>query len=276
MCSEFISKGESMEISKQKTTQNNEAKQYFSEKAAGYYEEHYKNITSKTVYPSLYLRHQYVLEMLNNKPGKALDIGCGSGAMVRDLLDRGFEIVAADISDNMLEATKKTVCRHSRAKNVNFTVQDIEALTLPSETFDLIICLGVIEYLKTDEFALKEIARVLKSGGCAFISTQNKASIARTAVEIAFAVLPKSIVNKIVVIKQHHCHVPWRLDKQLADAGLQKIDFAYHHFYPMPIPLDRIFKRLAVWLGKKMELWHKKSWAWMFATGYIVKVKKVL
>ena len=109
-------------------TLNTEAQAYFTKKASGYYQEHYGNIKSKTFYPSLYLRHRYTLEMLDGlKPGKALDIGCGSGAMVKELLDRGYTVVAADISKDMLKATKKTVKGHPKEKNViQYTQEDIE------------------------------------------------------------------------------------------------------------------------------------------------------
>ena len=256
-------------------TENVEAQEYFSSKASQYYSEHYEDINSKTRYPSLYLRHQYVLKMVEQKDGKALDIGCGSGAMVRDLLDRGYTITAADISQDMLDATSKTVSDHPRKEGVTYTLQDIEKMNLSSETFDLIICTGVIEYLKTDDNAIKELARVLKPGGVAFISTQNKASLIRIFEEALYFVLPTRLKNKIVTVKQHHCHVPWKLDQMLKSAGLERVDFAYHHFYPIPIPFDRLVPRFCVWAGKKMERWHKKGFAWMLSTGYVTKVRKI-
>ncbi len=257
-------------------TQNIEAKEYFSAKAANYYFEHYGDVNSKTHYPSLYFRHIYTLNMFGStKKAKALDIGCGSGAMVRELLNRGYDVVAADISQNMLDATRKTVGKHPRASYVKYTIQDIEDLDFGSGSFDLIICTGVIEYLKTDDNALRELSRVLKPGGVAIISTQNKASFARTLLEGLFLIIPTWLKNHIVTIKQHHCHVPWKLDRALAQVGLMKEDFAYHHFYPIPIPFDRVFPRFCVWAGKKMERWSRSRYAWMAATGYVVKVRKL-
>jgi len=256
-------------------TDNTEAQEYFTQKSADYYRYHYEDITSKTKYPSLYLRHRYTLEMLGNtKGGKALDIGCGSGAMARELLDRGFDVTAADISQGMLDATRKTTAKHPRAKHITFTQQDIEHLTLPDNTFDVIICTGVIEYLKSDDKACAELARVLKPGGVAFVSTQNRASLARFFEEALFLIIPRRLKNKIVTVKQHRTHTPWQLDREMRRVGLTKEDFAYHHFYPLPIPLDRIFPRFCVWAGKQMERWHKKAWAWTLATGFVVQYRK--
>lgn len=259
-------------------TRNIEAKQYFSKKAAQYYQEHYQDITSKTSYPALYLRHQYILEMVpEQKRGRnrALDIGCGSGVMVRDLLTRGYAVVAADISREMLKATRKTVAGHPRATRVKYTQQDIEKMRLPNNAFDLIICSGVIEYLKEDDNALREIARVLKRGGVAFISIQNKVALPRALIEFLFLVVPTSWKDRIVTVKQHRCHVPWTLDKKLKQLGLKKAGFAYFHFYPFFIPFDHVFPRFSVWAGKKMERWSKSKLGWLGATGYVVKVRKV-
>ncbi len=257
-------------------TENVEAQEYFTEKSADYYRTHYEDITSKTHYPSLYLRHRYTLEMIGNtKNGKALDIGCGSGAMTRELLDRGFTVTAADISQGMLDATKKTTSGHPRAKHITFRQEDIEQLSLPDNAFDVLICTGVIEYLKSDQKACAEIARVLKPGGIAFVSTQNKASLVRFFEETLFLIIPTWLKHKLVTVKQHRTHTPWQLDRDMKRVGLVKQDFAYHHFYPLPIPLDRLFPRFCVWAGKKMERWHKKNWAWMLATGFVVKYEKV-
>jgi len=256
-------------------TQNIEAQDYFSIEAKNYYARHYENINSETSYPSLYLRHQYVLKMLDPiKNGKALDIGCGSGAMVRDLLNRGYDVVAADISKDMLNATRNTVKTHPRAAHVRYSIQDIEKLSFASETFDLIICTGVIEYLKSDDNALGELARVLKPNSIALISTQNKVSLVRVIEEFFWQISPIWLKRRIFTFKQHHCHTPWKLDRALAKVGLVKEDFAYHHFYPIPIPFDRLVPRFCVWAGKKMERWSKSKYAWMVATGYLVKVRK--
>ena len=260
------------------TVRNEEAKEYFSEASKNYYEKHYQDINSKTWYPSLYLRHLYTLDMIDvpvENHGLALDIGCGSGAMVRDLLSLGFNVFASDISPGMLEATKETIKEHPRKDFVVFDEEDIEDMSYPDNSFDVIVCLGVIEYLQNDRNAFKEIARVLKPGGIALVSSQNKASFIRFFEEAALTILPSSIKSKLFTLQQHKCHVPWRLDKQLLKVGLKKEDTAYHHFYPVPIPFDRISKRFCVWAGKKMERYSRSKYGWMISTGFVTKYRKI-
>src|SRR3989338_2090579 len=91
-----------------------EALGYFDGKAFEYHSMHYEDLDNKKKYPVLYIRHCYTLKMIVEKRGKALDIGCGSGEMVKDLLDMGFTVHASDFSSNMLEATKKLLKGHSR------------------------------------------------------------------------------------------------------------------------------------------------------------------
>jgi len=55
-------------------------------------------------------------------------------------------------------------------KNKNVDCQaNITELPLPQKTFDIIICSHVLEHIANDDFALKELYRLLRSGGEAII-----------------------------------------------------------------------------------------------------------
>ena len=49
-------------------------KQFWSASAEVYFEELYKDVKE---YPSLLLRHRYILDLVDSTGGKVLDIGCG-------------------------------------------------------------------------------------------------------------------------------------------------------------------------------------------------------
>ena len=155
-------------------------------------------------------------------------------------------------------------------------VADCRHLPYPDDSADALRSSHMVEHLtkpELQEFA-EECFRVLKPGGIAFISTQNKVSLVRLFEELFYAIAPTWLKNKVVTVKQHHCHAPWELSRELAAVGLMKEDFAFHHFYPVPIPFDRLVPRFCVWAGKKMERWSKSRYAWMAATGYVIKVRK--
>ncbi len=48
---------------------------------------------------------------------------------------------------------------------------DLMHLPIKEESVDTIVCTGVIEHVRMPDTAVKEICRVLKSGGCVFIET---------------------------------------------------------------------------------------------------------
>ncbi len=70
---------------------------------------------------------------------RLLDIACGTGSHALELEKHGYEVVATDISDDML------VFAGAKAKNlssrVRFERQDMRTLDLPPPVFDGVICL---------------------------------------------------------------------------------------------------------------------------------------
>ncbi|MBN1688962.1 MAG: class I SAM-dependent methyltransferase [Candidatus Omnitrophica bacterium] len=82
-----------------------------------------------------------------------LDAGCGTGDDLGGLEQYG-KFLAIDFS-------RKAVSQIPE----NRMQADIIQLPLASEAFDLIICLDVLEHIQEHEKAVKELTRVLKTGG---------------------------------------------------------------------------------------------------------------
>jgi ubiquinone/menaquinone biosynthesis C-methylase UbiE len=123
-----------------------------------------KTLTSQ----NLVSRRRYTLEMIEKRvaPGsKILDVGCGTGHLAGELMRRGYDASGVDFSEGMIGYARQ----HYGAER--FQVADIEHLPFPDNTFDGIVCLGVMEYLSSDEPGLREMWRVLKPGGVAVITT---------------------------------------------------------------------------------------------------------
>jgi len=53
--------------------------------------------------------------------GRVLDIGCGTGAFVYCLAERGYQTVGVDFSSSMLRAARKS----TRAKSIEFVQGDV-------------------------------------------------------------------------------------------------------------------------------------------------------
>ena len=62
-----------------------------------------------------------------------------------------------------------------------FEVQNIEEFATPAERFDGVICLNVIEYLKSPASSFADLAAALRPGGTLVLSAPNRASLVRRA-----------------------------------------------------------------------------------------------
>jgi glycosyltransferase involved in cell wall biosynthesis len=101
---------------------------------------------------------------------RVLEIGAGIGNLTANLIPRTV-YCASDINPQYLDRLDKL--RQSRPYlNVQFTDASLEE-SYPEEEFDTVICLNVIEHLKDDEGALRNIRRRIKRSGRAIILVPN-------------------------------------------------------------------------------------------------------
>ena len=80
------------------------------------------------------------------KPGRAIDLGCGTGANALYLAQNGFEVTGVDYAEAAIEKAQ------ARAKEagaqVNFLVDDLTNLCHVSGTFDFLLDYGVLDDLR--------------------------------------------------------------------------------------------------------------------------------
>ena len=109
-----------------------------------------------------------VLSLVPDVQGKAvLDAGCGPGYYAEALLERGAILTAFDVTSKMVEITRERVgdradvFRHDIMQPFHFA---------DDNTYDLIICPLVLDYIEDWQPVLEEFHRVLKVGGMVIIS----------------------------------------------------------------------------------------------------------
>ena len=154
-------------------------KAFFDSVSEQYYERHYGALDKRRRYPSQFIRHQRILELvddLGDKPGHVLDIGCGPGVLVCELLKRGHTVYGIDLSEKMIEKARQLVSRTlpDCLERCHLSKGSAEQLDFPDARFDIVIASGLMEYLGTDELFLRECSRVLKPAGKAIISFRNR------------------------------------------------------------------------------------------------------
>lgn len=127
------------------------------------------------------------------KDCKILECGCGPGGIVKDIFWQGLDLTGVDINIRHLAKARKDI-----GKSVNWIQSDVERLPFADETFDIVYCVGVLSYLKNDEDAVKEIARVVVPGGVVIISLPNWFMLNKFLDPFYYlAWLPLKIINKL-------------------------------------------------------------------------------
>jgi len=97
--------------------------------------------------------------------GRVLDYCCGPGETSLKLVELGYASVnGIDISSEEVESARKRIRAAGCDDIASFDVMDAENMTFEDNTFDVIVCNGVLHHLDMDA-ALPELARVLKPDG---------------------------------------------------------------------------------------------------------------
>jgi ubiquinone/menaquinone biosynthesis C-methylase UbiE len=89
--------------------------------------------------------------------------GTGAGFMLPALAARCRKVDGVDLSP-MIKYTQEMLDKRG-LHNVELAQADLAHLPYPDQTFDLVVCLSVIEHIPDPDAVLKEMARVLQPNG---------------------------------------------------------------------------------------------------------------
>jgi ubiquinone/menaquinone biosynthesis C-methylase UbiE len=105
---------------------------------------------------------------------RALDVGCGAGVMATELASQGLRVSAVDTVPRMLQLTEERATRLRLKGSIYVTLCDARRLPFASQTFDLLVALGLISWLDSPLAAITEMARVCRPGGYAVVTCGNQ------------------------------------------------------------------------------------------------------
>jgi len=100
-----------------------------------------------------------------NKDGKILDVGCGTGYFTLQLSKLYGEAVGIDLSKKMIKIAEISLKYERAREKVEFIVADGEYMPVRSNTFDTVLCLDFLHHVSNVPSVVKEMERVTTLGG---------------------------------------------------------------------------------------------------------------
>jgi SAM-dependent methyltransferase len=110
-------------------------------------------------------RFRYVAGEAGRPYGRALELGCGTGFFLLNLMQAGVAERGSvtDLSPGMVRAALRNA--ENLGLDVDGRVADAERIPYDDDTFDLVVGHAVLHHIPDVEQALREVLRVLKPGG---------------------------------------------------------------------------------------------------------------
>jgi SAM-dependent methyltransferase len=152
---------------------------YFqSEPLAEGYDEHFRD-------NELFRYDAQFLEGVLGRPGRLLDLGCGTGRHLEHFARLGWEVTGVDLSEPMLARAAARLGGLSRSRWELIRADLLDLSFLPAGSFDAVICmfstLGMLSSAETRQRAVCQAARCLAPGARLAIHVHNRLHFLRWA-----------------------------------------------------------------------------------------------
>jgi SAM-dependent methyltransferase len=108
---------------------------------------------------------------------RLLDVGSGPGTITADLAGLVREVVAVEVSEGAAEITRAGLLERG-VTNAEVVVADVHALQLEDGDFDVVHAHQVLQHVADPVAALREMARVTRSGGVVGVRDSDYAAFA--------------------------------------------------------------------------------------------------
>lgn len=206
--------------------------------------------------------------MAQHKPASILDVGCGTGEPMVNLLADGFNVRGFDFSPGMISIAKQKL----RDRGHSTSLAEVGDLLDPNivqtfgkERYDAVVANGILPYMPDREVPHRHLLDLIKPGGL-FVSAYSNSLFDLTTFNrftVKFHIenfidplnlseserqaaidglnglitnpdLPKSIPQGA----RDHIYVrgdnPFEIEQSLSEIGLNKIDILFYKFHAIP------------------------------------------
>lgn len=226
----------------------------------------FRSIYDNSIYTNLFVEDLIYFKNRVMPNSKVLDLGCGRGTSSFVLAHMGYKVEGIEVSYETSDPTTtsyvfrasdqlplwektKEICEN---KSLNFKFYNGLELPYRSGTFDWIFAYAVIEHVEDINLTLKELCRVLKSGGRMLISrTPNKYSYTENIAKVLKIPAHDNLYSKNEIVElltrnnfeiefiELYDFFPARLPTKLLNNFYQK-------FSPVILTIEKILRKLPV------------------------------
>ncbi|MDQ6662237.1 MAG: class I SAM-dependent methyltransferase [Chloroflexota bacterium] len=144
-------------------------KRYYQGRHAQNYNRQWRAFSERTLNATLTSLEQALAARPSDRQRRILDVGCGTGLLLRLLADRfpEAELVGVDASPDMLEHAHHTLKEkpHVQLRQVELGADGQPILPCAPGTFDLITCTNTFHYFTEPVVVLQTWREVLVEGG---------------------------------------------------------------------------------------------------------------
>lgn len=100
-----------------------------------------------------------------------LSVGCGTGLLERDVFLKGVcqRVEGVDFSPEAIAEAKRGAEEEGLARRLDYRVEDINAIRLPRERYDIVFFHGSLHHIRNVEGVMEEVRAALKPGGLIFL-----------------------------------------------------------------------------------------------------------
>jgi 2-polyprenyl-3-methyl-5-hydroxy-6-metoxy-1,4-benzoquinol methylase len=206
--------------------------------------------------------------------GHILDMGCGTGIMVKIAVEAGANYTGFDVAPEMIAACKHKFEQEITSGKVNFFLADA-ANFKPAVKFDQAIGMGYIEYFDDPEFGIKQAHQWLHSNGKLILSFPHKNSVDYLAVNLLlpFRKLITAITGKKTIKPDRKMWSANEAVTLIKNCGFKEITVVYYNVNLLHYPFTKIAPRFCNKLSAIFEQ-SKLSNIGFFATSFIIKAIK--
>ena len=190
---------------------------------------------------------------------RILEIGSGAGLTSVGLAHRGYCVDAVDAAPAMVQSTREHAIRHGVEEQITPQLADVHQLPFGSDSFPVVLALGVIPWLPSTAPAIAEMARVLAPGGSLIVTADHRWGISRVLDPLTNpgAQPLKRMVRRLL---SHPTKVQARmttikdLDDAIAASGLEKTSGFTFGFGPFTVCHHNVFsERRGVRLHRRLQ-----------------------